>query len=89
MTLTWDSPATPNGDITNYDVWYIDQCSRDENTENTSTGDVTLVDLHPYTNYTVTVTPSTRTGPSLDTCGNVTSEKTGVGRESVADIIIL
>jgi hypothetical protein len=85
MTLNWQSPATPNGEITNYGVSYVDQCnSALRKVVNTTRGDLTLVELHPYTNYTLAVTPYTRVGPSLDTCGNVTQEKTRVGRESPA-----
>jgi len=82
LTLQWAEPTTPNGVITNYSVQYNDRCDVTSSQVNVTTSDhVTLVGLHPFTEYNVTVTPSTRVGPSLERCGVIVSNSTSVGGE--------
>ena len=65
MTITWNEPTNPNGDITSYKVtvYQTDSSSDIVYTATLSVPNVTQsVMVLPFTNYTVTVAASTSVG---------------------------
>ena len=66
MTVTWEQPTNPNGDITSYEVTVTqaDNSSVIVYTDDslTVTSVTQSVMVLPFTNYTVTVTASTLAG---------------------------
>ena len=82
MVLKWAEPATPNGQIKYYNVTYVDTCNKKSSWSEVNVTEAALIDLHPYTEYNLTVTPWTQVGPSPKTCGTRT-DRTRVGGEYI------
>lgn len=59
--IDWNPPTVTNGNITKYRIYYAEDDGAEMYTDSTSLT-VTLTDLRPYTEYTVTVVPFNQNG---------------------------
>ena len=75
IELQWTRPTTPNGFITNYTLQYMDRDMLVTETLDNDTLSYVAGGLNEFTDYTFTISASTRIGPGpTDTVEAMTEE---------------
>ena len=92
MTITWNEPSNPNGDITSYEVTVY---QTDNSSDIVYTNDSLAVPnvtqsvmVLPFTNYTVTVAAATSAGQGDKTSFTIQSPEAGKKHVSLCSTIM-
>ena len=87
-TFQWKAPKEPNGIITSYHLECADGVKVFNQTANGSQTTTTLSELHPYTNYSCSITAHTSVGGGPAANISVTTEQDGIVNPLLLSLII-
>lgn len=74
ILVSWSKPIIANGNITKYRIYYTESDADDMYVDSTgTTTEVILIDLHPYTDYSIYVVPFNENGMG-DSSNEVTTK---------------